>query len=49
MSDVDDAEARFWAIKRECEGHPIKTLRAMPAVMRALRDLFNAYLQEAKQ
>ncbi len=48
-TEAERAEQRFWALKREVEGHPIKALRAMPAVMRSLRDLFNAYLQEAKR
>lgn len=43
--ESDAAEARLWAIRAECKGQPLKTLRATPNTMRALRDLFNAYLR----
>ena len=48
-TEADRLEQQFWAIKRECQGHPIRTLRAMPRTMRVLRDLFGAYLKEAQR
>lgn len=45
-TEAERLEQEFWAIKRECEGRPIKTLRAMPRVMRVLRDMFAALVSE---
>lgn len=49
MSDINwerEAEAaaqRFRDIHQECKGRPIKALLAMPAALRALRDMTVAY------
>lgn len=48
-SEADRLEQQFWAIKRECEGRPVKTLQAMPRTMRVLRDLFAALVSEARR
>lgn len=42
-TEAERLEQQFWAIKRQCEGRPIKTLKAMPEVIRVLRDMFVAY------
>ena len=48
-----DYEARrglekCWAIKRECEGRPVRTLRAMPRTLRVLKDLFSALVRQSR-
>lgn len=48
-TEAERLEQQFWAIKRRCEGRPVKTLRAMPEVMRVLRSLFAALVNEARR
>ncbi len=45
-TEAERLEQEFWAIKRECQGHAVKTLRAMPRTMRVLRDLFTALVRQ---
>jgi len=35
----DMAEAQFWAIREECKGRPVKSLRMTPRAAIALRDM----------
>jgi hypothetical protein len=47
-TEAERLEQEFWAIKRECEGRPVRTLRAMPRTLRVLKDLFSALVRQSR-
>lgn len=47
--EAKDAEQRFRDIHQKCKGRPIKSLLAMPAALRATRDIFVASYKGAYQ